>query len=350
MTLEQLHAERARTEARIAATRERLGPNAALVDPDNRIDIARLGDLDVQEEELERELKRERTPQLSTPPGRELREILLRALKVNEPEGLRRIRISRHTNDAPRRQSPRWPSGITAVQGMSGGFYGFTALGGPRKAGKTTIAMGSALSAAERGWSVWYFAGENTDANLEELAHAWLGSQRAYEHPDWLLERFHLQRFGRRASLGQLVHQVANHTWADTEHVLIVLDSVNTLARAASAKQGDYLRELEAITSWARSATEESAGRIGVLALSEENSKGGLVGQQIEYAAACLLQVEPRKRNPDKLGITLTSRESPGGFCGTHERVREECRLRPIYGPDQEQPEERTAATGELPW
>lgn len=317
--------------------------------PDQELARARIGDLEAQERELRAELEAQEAPRPSTPPGRELRQILTRALKTDEPEGLRRVQIRRLDADTRPEKSPRWPSRLPAVQGYSGGFYGFSAIGGPKKAGKTTVAMGSALAAAEAGWSVFYFAGENTDQNLEELVHAYLGSFRAFEHPDWLHERFVLKRFGRRATLEQLVASVADRIWADTERVLIVLDSLNTLARASATRSSPYLDQLGDICAFARTATEESAGRIGVLAISEENQRGGFAGQSIEYAAACLLAVQPRKKDPEKLALQLTSRESPGGFCGIHMRDRDECRLKPVIQLAEREEEDRGAATtGEL--
>jgi len=226
------------------------------------------------------------------------------------------------TQDIPQ-ESPRWPSGVRAWDDMSGGAYGFTAISGKKKLGKSIIAVRSSIEAARHGWFTHYAYGENTPELIAGMAARVLGPVPAGDPPDWFVERWRGMRFRHGHNIAAILQNVMAFTPRDADRVLIVVDSINRLARSAG---GDYLRELSYICRIAQTICEESAGRIGVMVLSETNQRGGMIGLDVEHAAGCLMYLR-RTRDPVKVKMTLESRESPGGELGELERDWAQCRF-----------------------
>jgi hypothetical protein len=258
-------------------------------------------------------------------PGDELKRILAASLEVRlkplEDLSLRAF------EQEEGQDSPRFPSGILAVQNLSGGFYAFTAISGKKKLGKTRIGVRCGLEAAQtEEWLVNYYYGENTGGALKGMVRGVLGEERSIDLPEWM-ELWRASRFSPGASVETLVESTSRHIPPSQERLLIIVDSGNRLARYTGRSKThrlDYFRALERICQVAQTSSEESGGAIGWLILSETNQRGGMVGLDIEHSAGCLLYLRAT-RDPDKVRMKLESRESPGGELGVLRRKWETC-------------------------
>lgn len=221
-------------------------------------------------------------------------------------------------------ESPRWPSGVRLWDDLSGGAYGFTAISGKKKLGKSIIAVRSSVEAARQGWFTHYCYGENTPGLIASMVARTLGPIPASEPPEWFVERWRGMRFRRGHSIEAVMKNVADYTPRDAERILIVLDSINRLARYCPG--GEYLRNLSYICHVAQTMCEDSAGKIGFLVLSETNQRGGMIGLDVEHAAGCLVYLR-RTRDPAKVKFTIESRESPSGELGELTRDWENCKF-----------------------
>jgi hypothetical protein len=242
-------------------------------------------------------------------------------------------------DDQEDEHSPRFPSGIVELDNLTGGgFFGFSACAGRKKLGKTMIAVRSAVEAARTGWNVHYTYGENTAARVRSLVKKVLGPL-AEDPPDWFYSNLRGFRFGDGARVDGLVENVTERIPDDAEKVLVVVDSVNRLARYSGS---DYLRTLNRICQVAQNSSEVSGGRVAWLVLSELNQRGGMVGMDLEYSAACLLYMR-RTKDPDHVKFSVDSRESPGGDLGKLYRNWAQCTFEnPAGPPEREEPEAAT--------
>lgn len=256
------------------------------------------------------------------PAGRELRRIIQGALS-DDNRAFEELDVGSIELEDSETESPRWPSGIQAVQHQAGGFYGFTAVAGKKKLGKTLIAARSSIEAAQQGWNVHYAYGENTADRVRSMVRRVLGPYRASEMPPWMERNWRGFRFFPGSHIDSLMKNVVARIPDEADRVLIVIDSINRLARYS---HGDYLRALGRICAVCQTAAEESAGHIGFLVLSELNQRGGMVGLDIEHSAGCLLTLRAT-RKPERVKLTLESRESPGGDLGPHLRRWDEVRF-----------------------
>ena len=226
--------------------------------------------------------------------------------------------------------APRWPSGIPELdERTGGGFYGMSYVVGYPKLGKSMVVERSTLEAAREGWRVFYFFGEGTDAIVQSRASGVLGPHfsKPEQHPDWL-ENWDAIHFDPGVDLGGIVQEVVKRAPDYTGRTLLVIDSVNRLAKAQAKGNaaGAYFKALERINRFAQLATERSNGHIGVLLVSEANRHGGGVGMDLEYSAACLLYLQ-RRANPSLVRLELHSRDTAGGMLGDFVRIPHECRL-----------------------
>lgn len=245
---------------------------------------------------------------------------LLRACAVPET-GIERVR---DLEDAARRDrpSPRWPTGIAKIDALlGGGGHGVTVLGGSPKVGKTLLATGIAVEAAVSGWDVHYANGELTEPAMAARMLRYRGgmAQRAL-----LSSRLHCHQVGpgwHRRSLAGAITETLDE---DTDRVLVVLDSINTLTDfALMSGRRDYFATLGAIGMLAMQSRRWSEGRISWLLVSELNQRGGTKGGKLDYTGDVILGI---RRTPEpstvSLGVDL-SRETAAGPCGEYLRVIE---------------------------
>ena len=235
-------------------------------------------------------------------------------------------------------QLQHWPSGVASVDSKAGGFYGSTLIGGRQKIGKSMIALRSSLLAAQAGWTVAYFDGENEPAELAQRAWNAFGSDR--NHDLWQLVQFH-----RESTMESLADEAAKLCEPEDSKFLVVIDSLNRLAKHMTRndkrymKGSGYFRALEDICQWAQSATMLSEGRIGVMMTAEQNRAGLIVGMDPEYTCQCILYIRPSKVEGN-VDLDLISRRTAGGNLGEHVRRFDKCQFT-VFGaePEYTQPE-----------
>lgn len=200
-------------------------------------------------------------------------------------------------------QAPRWPSTVEEWDQGTGGFYGISMLAGVGGAGKSIVALGSALCAAAAGWTVAYMNAELPVSTIRMRLSRMMGG--------FGIERAEIEKslhvFGvyDGATLDDVVEWTCSLVEPTTQRLLVVLDSLNTLATytcGSGAGDGGYFRELDAYLLWSAEARRHSEGAISFLMVSELNRSGVVKGGTSEY-------------RPD---VVMTLKRSPSIECGIH--------------------------------
>jgi hypothetical protein len=236
----------------------------------------------------------------------------------------------------------RWPAGIAGIDDdvHMAGFYGFTAVCGSAKLGKSIVGYQSALVAAMNGWRVIY-----VDAELDD----WQANQRIrnsvqmapknwlYEHPNFVWRQLF-----KRTSLEVLVNDVAGWVEDYDEKVLVVLDSIHRIAQKMVDRRRriDFYDALHDLVNWCLTARRMAHGGLGFMVMSEQNKHGGTKGESIEFACDVLLKLKGKaSERTTELNVEL-SREGGGGSLGQYVRDWSRCRFRrPERVEMEEQPE-----------
>lgn len=202
----------------------------------------------------------------------------------------------------------RWPSGIHGID-----FYGFVVIGGNAGAGKSMLAMMSALEAVKQGIHVIYFDAELTEAQLRRRFAGWGGrTLDAYD-----LANFHVYSIATKAELEDLFYSANGYIDEGDERVLLVCDSINTVATAFG---GGYFEALRTLVNFFRQARRLSEGRIGVIAVSELNKRGVAKGEQIEYSGDLIVRLQLDEDRDGVCEVNVTKgREGGRGRYGTYE-------------------------------
>jgi hypothetical protein len=239
---------------------------------------------------------------------------LLREGAFNDQDPLQLLRIE--PDDRPRLT---WPSGISWID-IRGGFANVATIAGFPKLGKSMVCLRSALLAAEQGWRTFYFDGENPTDVFSERISWHLNGTPYHQWPQWLDTHFDSQEMKIKCNLESIADHVAEMIMAEDDRVLVVIDSVNRLARRMAAKGlGKYLENLISITSWAGVCARESYGALSFMLVSETNRAGGAVGMNIEYETHLMLSLH-RGSEDHMVKLNLFNRSGPGGDIGEYER------------------------------
>ena len=218
-----------------------------------------------------------------------------------------------------------WPSGLKGVDDRAGGFYRCSVIGGPEKLGKSIIALRSSLLAAEHGWRVLYYDGEDGPGlNHERICNALAADREQW--PGWM-DNFTARCFGVGQTVKGIAQDAANHVGPTDEKILITLNSVNRLGkRMQRAEDVSYFQCLQRINEWAWSLSNYTQGRISTLLVSEVNRAGRFTGQDVEYAADLLLLLEKGDESRE-VNMVLHSRRTAGGDLGVYIRHYHACRF-----------------------
>lgn len=235
------------------------------------------------------------------------------------------------------REYPAWPSGVPALDDTRGGLCGLTVVGGRPGAGKSTLALGSALEAAEQNIAVSYFDAENSPALVQKRIRRWYG-----EH-NWtrFAEQVHGSSFWwHPVNPGNTFDQItaASRRALTSTHrgLLLVFDSMNSICDRIGNPKTDEFTALRWLFQWADSLVRGSDGFIRILALSELTRAGGVRGHRAEYAASMVLAVEPDEDIPERVHLGLTkNRDGAAGSLGWFERDWRTSRFRPWVTDEQ---------------
>lgn len=196
---------------------------------------------------------------------------------------------------------PRWPSGFMSdFDALFDGFCGLTVLAGPGGSGKSTHAMACALeNALKPNVCVGYFDAENTLGDQIERAKRWWGDEASFRsNMQSIAMRFHWIEVLPGMAWQQITAAFSRRMLLEHEHVLIILDSVFSIARCFGGRPlDDASRIYVALLSLVR----QSEGRIRILALSELNKDGGVKGLEGVYASTLSLKFEPEHEHGENV-------------------------------------------------
>lgn len=238
-------------------------------------------------------------------------------------------------------EPPSWPSGLCPMTGRSVRFDGTVALCGMPKLGKSLIALGSSLEAAEEGWRVVYCDAENRAGIIARRLENWLGVGLA-ESPRWFAAQWAHHRITSAGTIEALAEYVSDQITQADDKVLIVIDSANRLAKRMAANPEypmyrDYFACLGRITDWASTVTTLTRGRVAFLLISELNRKGGAAGLDIEYSAESLLMLT-KADGQKRVELEWISRNSESDRLGEYRRMYDRCRFVESIGPAEVAP------------
>jgi predicted ATP-dependent serine protease len=185
------------------------------------------------------------------------------------------------------KQAPRWPSTLADVDRIAGGFYGVTVIAGETGVGKSSLAFASALEAALGGWTVVYCNAELDAGTVRSYIKRWL-PQKALR--DAALLNLRVVNVGPGVTLPLLAQRMEgalDWSYKPHERLLVVLDSVNTIAELAQGGEGveTYFAELRRWLLWVMDARRRSSGVVSALVISETNAKGETKGRKADYVA-----------------------------------------------------------------
>jgi len=185
-----------------------------------------------------------------------------------------------HDEARKQKPSPTWSTGLAGKRTFLRSFTGVTILAGGPSAGKSWLAIGSALEAALAGWHVLYISAEMSPAQILRRA---VGFMEGRELPDG----FEVLQAGYGASVDALVEKVS--ATVDERKTLIVLDSISSFVdQSIEGTSGDDIHNigpLKRLTMWAMNVRSEMNGEISFLILSEKNAKGETKGRFGDHKA-----------------------------------------------------------------
>lgn len=187
---------------------------------------------------------------------------------------------------------PRWPSGLGPdFDTKYSGFQAVTAFGGHAGVGKSTLAMSCALENARDGACVVYFDAENAAGEQRERAQYWHGGPAQFDAAqDWLALNFRWVLIDNRHSWSTMLSYAAKQILRRHSRVLIVLDSLQTIADEICAGQ-NMLAVTADLYSRMNRIVRESDGLISFLVLSELNKEDGVKGGAGKYRATMVLKI-----------------------------------------------------------
>ncbi len=216
-------------------------------------------------------------------------------------------------------RSPRFPSGMIEVDMMlNGGLYGVAAVTGPPKAGKSFFALRTAVTAARAGWKVVYI---NAEMTRSQITNRLLGICGGFIPID-LREQMIFWTANRGTTASALVAAVQHNLSLDVEKLLIIEDSVHTLAAliASEGGGGGFFGALSNLGYVAMESRRASEGKVSWLLVAEQNKSGDLKGLGLQYTSDVVLRMR-LKPTSDLVNFDIPfSRETRSGIVGEFQR------------------------------
>lgn len=211
--------------------------------------------------------------------------------------------------------SPRFPTGISKLDTLlDGGLYGVAAISGAPKVGKSMFAMAVALEAMRDGWLVIYANAEMTRATLTNRLLALCGGWIPID----LNESLIFYTVQRGITLAALENRIRNSLNLDTQKLLVVLDSINTVAEMSITSSGDanYWNALRDLGHLAMASRKSSEGKCSWLLVSEQNARGELKGLKLQYTADVVVSMKAAEAEGQVEISVPYARESRSGDVG----------------------------------
>jgi predicted ATP-dependent serine protease len=222
-----------------------------------------------------------------------------------------------------------WPSTVAGIDERCGGFYGMSVVSAPKGAGKSTLAMASAIeAAATHDWEVVMFVAEDDMDGVRERFNRYMVA-----HPD--LDPYgtlYLHSVGRgqtpmhlALTMQHCVDRSANRP------ILGVLDSINSIVNLSGCGYFDTLRD---IGLWCMLSRRMSMGDVSWLIVSETNKSGRAKGEGLPYWADVSLILKKCEDSQHVVDMVLDkSRRTPGeGELGKYYRSIPDGRFKRQFG------------------
>ena len=261
----------------------------------------------------------------------ELRQALAQLRwRIDELPGRRLVKLLRQTIDPVGHEiematadevvtesSPSWPTGITAVDEMTGGAQGMTVIAGAPKLGKSMVGVSSAVEAARQGWRVVYVNAELTRSGIVKRFKSYMG-----EADHEVVRRIQIANVGPGLSMARFADEVDAVVDHDDRKIMIVLDSINRIVDLGVTADGEnaYWSLLRSWSNWAMTSRRVSEGKIGWTIISELAAHGGVKGKTLEYTADLVVRMQDAGV-PNTVNVDVPySRFSEGGEAGDHTR------------------------------
>lgn len=223
--------------------------------------------------------------------------------------------------DETAQKFPRWQSGVRKLDEDFGGFYGVTLVGATPGIGKSTLALGSSLLAAESGLCVVYFDAENDLELVSTRMARWYGEHEISGAVERLAGYWHRVEVYPGAELDELIFEVLRCFEPRHKGLLIVLDSLNTLAEYDARTAQDTFDAMRRLLFWLDGMVRRSHGFISALALSELNAVGELKGRKSGHTAQLVVRLEAEDDDDEVVRIKITkSRAGRAGDLGLFRR------------------------------
>ena len=224
-------------------------------------------------------------------------------------------------------EPPKFPTGLPALDALTGGGYGMTVVAGAPKVGKSLVAVCAAVEAARRGWEVVYF-------NCELTQYEMLTRLKRYTRGDMGPLKKNLLIVDPTSGFqpldaAKIVRNRIDPVRAEQDRVLIIIDSINRIANLSGtgSRADGYWRTMEAWSEWLRNAAKSSEGNVASMIISELNGQDHIKGRNLEYAANLVVRMKATEGDIVEIDVPY-ARGSRGGDCGFHERVWQEARFK----------------------
>jgi predicted ATP-dependent serine protease len=257
-------------------------------------------------------------------PGAELAAVLREsATLLLEP--IEPIDLNRDVTSSSHRFSSTIPE---LDRRTEGGLYGLTVVGGNAGVGKSMLAIGVAVEFALAGGKAVYFNAEMTSKQI--LQRVWNASCGRREQIVGAPLR--LRHVTHTVTVESLIEQTISDLDAEDSRLLVVIDSINTVADMVTSQgQIEYFQALAQLIAWCATVRRRSEGSIMFLLVSELNAKGDVKGLKLEYVADLVLRITKGERSDCVVIECTKGREGGRGELGTHVVDWRAGRLR---GPD----------------
>lgn len=210
--------------------------------------------------------------------------------------------------------APRYPSTIELLE-----TYGNTILMADAGLGKSMLALAIAIETAGTGmWNVVY---NNAELDAAEMSTR-IGRVTSAMASDsgYAMEAIEFFSAGDQTTIAELAQRAVDAV-RDDRRLLIVLDSINTLAEyAADDAPCADLMQARRLYNWAAQVRKNTCGDVSFLIVSETNASGGVKGRKGQFSADVVVRISGTN-DSDRVEINcLKSRSAASGPLGVFTR------------------------------
>jgi hypothetical protein len=254
---------------------------------------------------------------------------------IRNPNAGRASAIFLQELTADARISPRFPSGLKAIDEALQGLYGFSSIGGRKNVGKSTFLLGSSIEASMADWTVAYFDGENAGNVWNRRVMHYFQNQ-ALEVIRSKLAGLSRYWVGSGAAMDDVKEWVCATIGADTKQLLVVFDSLNTVVNKLGRRM-DYFDIYTELLLWMQDVRAATQGHVAFLVASELNKEGEMLGRKIEAIQDVGIMVAQKKDGGIMVNVDK-SRETKKPSSLPDYEITDNFRLAPVSAFDDDGP------------